>query len=241
MFPEIFLAVVCPMANEQETAASFVRDVIIQCRFSGFKKIVFFAVLDHASTDGTKSILEGLDFPELEIIWAPENRCVVDAYVTGYRAALESDCDWILEIDAGYSHRPEQIPRLLTEMARGNDAVFGSRFVTGGTMRDNSFKRRAISKVGSILSRVLLNAPMNDMTSGFQLFTRETLEMILRKGIFSRGPFFQTEMKAYCRRLQTVEVPITYRAGSHGIGQSAIADSIVGLLRLCRMRLRGTL
>ena len=77
------------------------------------------------------------------------------------------------------------------------------------------------------------------MTSGYQLFTRAALEAVLAKGIRSKGPFFQTEMKAYCRKLHCAEVPITYDAGSHPVGLRAIGESLVNLGRLFRRRLSG--
>ncbi len=79
------------------------------------------------------------------------------------------------------------------------------------------------------------------MTSGFEMFTRRALEEILRKGIRSRGPFFQTEIKAYCRNLRIAEVPIQYRAASHDVNNAALKDSFSNLWRLFRLRMHGRL
>jgi dolichol-phosphate mannosyltransferase len=79
------------------------------------------------------------------------------------------------------------------------------------------------------------------MTSGFQLFRREVLEQILEKGLYSRGPFFQTEMKAYCSRLNVTELPITYRAASHAIGSSQVIESFEQLRRLMNLKRTGSL
>src|SRR4051794_8180284 len=101
------------MANEAETATRFVDSVVANCGALGSRK--FLAIVDQASTDGTREILEthAATLPELAVIWAPENRSVVDAYVRGYREALQMEADWILEIDAGFSHQPSDIPSLL--------------------------------------------------------------------------------------------------------------------------------
>lgn len=230
VFNTIALGVVCPMANERETAVQFASEVLTVCSRYGFKSVRFFAVLDNVSTDGTRDLLSAhaAQDPRLEVVWAPENRCIVDAYVSGYRAALNGGSDWILEIDAGYSHQPSEIPRLFEKMTEGYDCVFGSRFCEGGDMSRNSLKRRWLSRGGTLLSNVLLHTKLQDMTSGFQLFSRAAIQGILDRGIRSRGPFFQTEMKAYCQKLRIAEVPITYSGANHSIGR---ARDNRGLLR----------
>ena len=242
-FAEIKLGVVCPMANEEANAARFVQEVLGECAPRGFKSVHFFAVLDRVSKDRTRELLEELktERPELEVVWSPENRSVVDAYVRGYREALNAGCDWILEIDAGFSHQPADIPQFFDKMMEGYDCVFGSRFCRGGAISDSSMKRRLISRGGSLLSNLLLGTKLKDMTSGFEMFTRHVLMEVIKKGIKSRGPFFQTEIKAYCRKLKIAEVPIQYRAASHTVGNQALKDSFSNLWRLFRLRLQGQL
>jgi dolichol-phosphate mannosyltransferase len=238
---DISLAIVCPMANEAETATRFVDSVLANCAALGNRK--FLAIVDQASTDDTREILEthAATVPELAVIWAPKNRGVVDAYIRGYREALQTDADWILEIDAGFSHQPSDIPCLLEKMRHGYDCVFGSRFCAGGSFVDRSFARYWVSFGGTLVTNLLLGTTLTDMTSGFQLFTREALEIILRRGIHSRGPFFQTEMKTHSRDLNLVEVPIQYRSPTHAVGSAALADAFVNLWRLFRARLAGSL
>jgi dolichol-phosphate mannosyltransferase len=233
------LAIVCPMANEGEGAVAFVDAVLAQCQH--VREKTFIAILDKATKDNTLDILRqhAERTPELKVVWAPENRGVVDAYVRGYREALALQPDWILEIDAGFSHQPEDIPALLSKMNEGYDCVFGSRFCPGGSIRDSSKKRYWLSWGGSALTNLLLGTKLHDMTSGFQLFTREALQAILDRGIQSRGPFFQTEMKTYARRMKVAEVPIQYRAASHNVGGNHIKDALKNLRRLFRLRLAG--
>jgi dolichol-phosphate mannosyltransferase len=242
-FSEIKLGIVSPMANEEASAVSFVRAVLDECAPRQFKSVTFFAILDKVSKDRTRELLNELktERPELEVVWAPENRSVVDAYVRGYREALNAGCDWILEIDAGFSHQPSDIPQFFDKMMEGYDCVFGSRFCEGGNISDSSAKREFISRGGTVLANLLLGTKLKDMTSGFEMFTREALTEVLRKGIRSRGPFFQTEIKAYCRNLRIAEIPIQYRAASHNVGNQAIKDSFSNLWRLFRLRLQGQL
>ena len=236
--PEIKLGIVCPMANERETAVRFVREVLGQCAPYGFASVTFFAVLDRVSRDGTLDLLRELEAEsrEVRVVWAPENRSVVDAYLRGYREALEAGCDWILEIDAGYSHQPADIPQFFDKMREGHDAVFGSRFCAGGRISESSFKRRVISRGGTVLTNLLLGTRLKDMTSGFELFSRAALEEVLAKGVHSRGHFFQTEIKAHCHGLRIAEVPIHYRAASNSVNNSVLKDAFNNLWRLYRAR-----
>lgn len=240
---EINLGIVCPMANEEESVVRFVREVLDVCAPLRFKSVRFFAVLDSVSRDRTRALLEELksERPEIEVVWSPENKSVVDAYVRGYREALNAACDWILEIDAGFSHQPSDIPQFFEKMSEGYDCVFGSRFCRGGAMKESSLKRKLISRGGTALANLLLGTKLKDMTSGFEMFTRDALSEILAKGLRSRGPFFQTEIKVYCRNLRIAEVPIQYRAASHNINNAALKDSFSNLWRLFRLRLQGQL
>lgn len=242
-FSEIHLGVVCPMASEEQTALPFVNAVLEQCHSRDFKKVTFFAILDRACKDNTLELLRehAKEQPQLRVVWAPENKGVVDAYVRGYREALAAGCDWILEIDAGFSHQPEDIPQFFDKMLEGYDCVFGSRFCRGGNISDSSFKRRLISRGGTVLANSLLGTKLKDMTSGFEMFSRRTLEGVLDRGIKSRGPFFQTEIKTYCRNLRITEVPIQYRAASHDVNNKALKDSFSNLWRLYRLRRQGQL
>jgi dolichol-phosphate mannosyltransferase len=235
-FSAISLGVVCPLANEESSAVQFVKEVLNQCAAFGFRKTTFFAVLDNASRDRTRELLEELQTTErrLQVVWAPENRCVVDAYVRGYREALQAGCDWILEIDAGFSHQPENIPPFFEKMSEGYDCVFGSRFCPGGRITDSSRAREFLSRAGTKITNALMGTELKDMTSGFELFSRAALERVLAKGIESHSHFFQTEIKIHCRDLKIVEVPIHYRAASNSVNRRVITDSLSNLWRMYR-------
>lgn len=233
---QIHLGIVCPMANEEETAVQFVRDVLQYCQ--DFPHVSFFAVLDCASRDRTLSLLQALARQDnrLNVVWAPENRCVVDAYLRGYREALTAHCDWILEIDAGYSHQPADLPRFFQMMARGYDCVFGTRFHQAGRFQDLSVLRYCLSRFGGLLSNLLLGMHLTDMTSGFELFSRAALQYVIHQGIHSNGHFFQTEIKFHCRHFAIAEVPITYRSPSPSVNLAVIKDALKNLWRLFRLR-----
>ena len=243
LYSTIKLGIVCPMANERKTAEPFVCDVLEKCRKFDFKSIRFFVILDNASKDGTIDIMHNLSqqVHELRVVFAQENQCVVDAYIRGYQEAINCACDWILEIDAGYSHQPSDIPKFFRTMIRDYDGVFGSRFCLNGKMTDCTKSRYITSLGGTIISNLLLGTKLSDMTSGFELFKREALQKILNKGILSRGPFFQTEIRAYAHQFRITEVPIHYREASRKIGNADLCDAFNNLWRLFRLRFSGDL
>ncbi len=231
------------MANELDSCRPFVAQILQACDAFHFQCVTLFAVLDHVSRDGTLQALQDLAprEPRLRIVWAPENRCVVDAYVRGYREALDAGSDWILEIDAGFSHDPADAPRFFETMAAGYDCVFGTRFSLGGGFRNAPLKRRMVSRYGSLLTNKLIGTQLTDMTSGYELFSRRALEMVLAKGIRSRAHFFQTEIKVFCRNLKLAEVPIVYSNPSPSLSNNALLEALRGLSYLFRQRLKGTL
>jgi dolichol-phosphate mannosyltransferase len=228
----VSLGIVCPMANERGCAVRFVEEVLAQTQ--GFSDVKLYVVLDRVSKDGTRDLLDDLaqSEPRLRVVWAPENRCVVDAYVRGYKEALAANHDYILEMDAGFSHQPKDMQRFFEAMEQGYDCVFGSRFMPGGQISKTPWSRRYLSRGGTILANLLLGTRLRDMTSGFELFSQPALRYILQCGINSRAHFFQTEIKFHAKRLRIVEVPIEYSAASPSVSSSSIKDAFKNLFRL---------
>jgi dolichol-phosphate mannosyltransferase len=237
----LHLGVVTPMANEANTAVEFVRQVLDNCRSVPHTSL--FVVIDKMSTDATRTVLEEYSArePRLRVVWAPENKCVVDAYVRGYREALTAGCDWILEMDAGFSHLPDQVPAFLACIQEGCDCAFGSRFAKSGAYMDGPWRRKFISRGGTYLSNLMLGTRLSDMTSGFELFSGEVLRLVLKKGIRSKAHFFQTEVRAYCHGVRICEVPILYRNPSLQVNRSVLFEALFQLARLTLLRFQGDL
>lgn len=217
------LAVVTPLANEARTIESFLDQVI--ARLGTHDKI--FCVLDTISKDGTRDKIDAYSRkePRVVLIWAPENRCVVDAYFRGYHAAYDAGAQYILEMDGGMSHLPVEIPRFLEKLEQGYDYVGGCRFMPGGSHR-GQLSRRLISWGGTVLANLLLGTTMRDMTSGFELFSRKAMALVLAQGVRSRAHFFQTEIKFMLRDSNWVEVPITYTNTSNGFGGASVTEAL---------------
>jgi len=169
-------ALVVPMANEEPDFVPFTAE--LKKSLSEIRSGKVYLVVDTVSKDNTRGLCEQLSKEDARFVtvWAPENKNVVDAYMRGYRESLRNNHDYIIEMDAGLSHDPAALSEFLKKLSEGYDCVFGSRFVKGGSMDDSPFKRRLLSKGGTILSNLLLGTKLKDMTSGYQGFTRPVVE-----------------------------------------------------------------
>jgi dolichol-phosphate mannosyltransferase len=217
------LGVVTPLANEEHTVDEFLTRTLAQL---GTSDLVF-CILDRASRDGTRGRVEarGREDQRVRLVWAPENRGVVDAYFRGYREALKAGCQWILEMDGGLSHLPEQIPRFVQAMESGVDFAPGCRFTKGGSY-SGRWSRYVLSKGGTLLTNFLIGTRMKDMTSGFECFARRALEFVVQTGVQSRGHFFQTEIRALLADWSWREVPIDYSCPSKSVSGGQVTESL---------------
>jgi dolichol-phosphate mannosyltransferase len=223
------LAVVVPLANEEKTVNDFLRRVVMHL---GPEDRVF-CVFDNVCKDRTLSIVKNFSEkePRVEIVWAPENRCVVDAYFRGFEAAYEAGTQWILEMDGGLSHQPEEIPQFLKYLDDSYDFIVGCRFIPGGSHTGSKW-RSFVSWAGGLLSNVMLGTTMRDMTSGFEMFSRKAMAFVLAKGVRSRANFFQTEIKYMLRNWNWIELPITYISTKGNVPKDSIRESIVVLWQI---------
>ncbi len=232
-------AAIIPMANEEEDFEEFVGLLTATLDTVGFGKVYF--VLDNVSNDGTLDMVKALQAkdPRFELIWAPENRSVVDAYLKGYQVAYDKGHELIIEMDAGLSHDPRALPMFLRVLNEGNECAFGSRFINGGSMGDSPFKRRSLSKFGTILANMLLGTKLKDMTSGYQGFHRDVIRDLLQYKLKSKGHFYQTEIRYLLRKHRIFEVPIHYKAPSPRVSSSSIKNAYKTLFEYFFMRIRG--
>ena len=196
-------------------------------------------IIDNASKDKTLELIQQLSSrdPRYVTVWAPENRNVVDAYIRGLRVAYEAGHDIIIEMDGGLSHDPRAIPMFLRVLNEGNECAFGSRFINGGSMGDSPFKRRLLSKTGTILANLLLGTKLKDMTSGYQGFHRDVVAKIIAHEFKSKAHFYQTELRYLLRKKRIVEVPIHYQAPSPRVSSKAIKNAYKTLLYYFFLRL----
>lgn len=230
-------AIVIPLANEEKDFKPFIEMLNFVIDELNPGNIYF--IIDNASKDKTLELSQQLSSrdPRYVTVWAPENRNVVDAYIRGLRVAYEAGHDIIIEMDGGLSHDPRAIPMFLRVLNEGNECAFGSRFINGGSMGDSPFKRRLLSKTGTILANLLLGTKLKDMTSGYQGFHRDVVAKIIAHEFKSKAHFYQTELRYLLRKKRIVEVPIHYQAPSPRVSSKAIKNAYKTLLYYFFLRL----
>ncbi|MDA9604252.1 glycosyltransferase family 2 protein [Candidatus Pelagibacter sp.] len=224
------IAIFTPMANEEKYAKNFILELLTYKKY--FKNFKIFIIIDKVSKDNTFNIVKNLakKNKSLKLIWAPKNRSVVDAYTQGYKNCLKTNYKWILEIDAGGSHKPKNITNFLKYMNNEYECIFGSRFCNGGKMLNSNFTRFFFSKCGSLLSKIFFSMKISDTTSGYQMFQRKIVSKIIKNGLLSRDRFFQTEIKIYTRAKKIKEVPIQYICKTHSVSFYSVLESIYLLI-----------
>lgn len=170
-------------------------------------------VVDDNSPDGTGEIADGLarGEPRVSIIHRERKGGLATAYLAGFRYALARQYEYIVQMDADFSHRVEDLGSLIAA-AEAADVVIGSRSVEGGQAVARSPLRRLVSRFGSLYARALLGIPVWDCTGGFKCFSRRALLCVDLGAVRSRGYAFQVEVNHMCHRagLRLVEVPIVF-------------------------------
>jgi dolichol-phosphate mannosyltransferase len=229
-------AVVClPTYNERENLEAMLRAL--------GDKDLHVLVVDDNSPDGTGELADKLaeELDYVSVLHRPGKEGLGPAYLAGFRRALTEGAELVLEMDCDFSHNPADVPRLVAAAADA-DLVLGSRYVEGGGVRNWGLLRRIISAGGSWYARVLLGAPVHDLTGGFKCYRRAVLEAIDLDAIHSKGYAFQIETtyRALRAGFRVVEVPITFvdrEAGGSKMSKAIVAEAIwkVPLLRLAAL------
>jgi len=185
-------------------------------------------VVDDNSPDGTGKLVSEISKknPEVHLLSRPGKQGLGKAYVAGLSWGLQNGYDFMFEMDADFSHRPEDLLKLLSRRSEG-DFVVGSRYVPGGQTKNWGILRKIISRGGSLYSQIILGYPLQDWTGGFNGWSRAVLERIKLDTVKSNGYSFQIELKyrALKNGFKGVEVPILFE--DRRVGQSKMSFKIV--------------
>jgi dolichol-phosphate mannosyltransferase len=175
--------------------------------------------VDDNSPDGTGELLDKMhDMDQrIHVLHKPEKAGLGRAYIAGFKWALERDYEFIFEMDADFSHDPNELPNFL-KAAKSADLVLGSRYVNGIRITNWPMRRLILSKSASMYVRLLTGMPVTDPTGGFKCYRRQVLQEIDLDSIQSNGYSFQVEMSHNTWELgfRIKEIPITFvdrRAG----------------------------
>jgi dolichol-phosphate mannosyltransferase len=224
--------VIVPTYNESENLLPLVAAIL------GRHPSIDLLIVDDNSPDHTGAMADELATTNhrVRVVHRPRKMGLGTAYALGFRDALERGYDYIVEMDADFSHQPDDLPRLL-DAARSADVVIGSRNVPGGQVIGWSPLRHVISRGGSLFARLMLNLPMHDCTSGFKCFTHSALSHLDLDALRSNGYAFQVEVNAACASagLQFAEVPIIFpdrRRGTSKMSARIVLEATLVVLQL---------
>ncbi|MFM7320766.1 MAG: polyprenol monophosphomannose synthase [Armatimonadota bacterium] len=197
-------------------------------------------VVDDNSPDGTGVLVQSCQERDaaIHLLERTAKDGLGRAYVTGFAWGLARGYDRIVQMDADFSHAPEDVVRLLAASDNA-DLVLGSRYVPGGGTRNWGAGRRFLSKGGSWYARTLLGLPIRDLTGGFKCWRREALVAIELEGVRSNGYSFQIEMtwRAVRRDLRVAEVPIVFTDRVDGVSKMSKRIVLEAMTMVWRLRM----
>jgi len=226
--------VLIPTYNEKENIASIIDAVL------SFEAGYHVLVIDDGSPDGTADIVREIMQKHSASVFL-ECRAgklgLGTAYIHGFKWALANGYDYIIEMDADFSHNPNDLDRLSAACDAGADVAVGSRYVKGGTTENWPLDRKIYSQGGSAYTRIITGMPVKDPTAGFVCYKRKVLETINLDHIKFIGYAFQIEMKFASWRLgfKIKEVPILFidrKIGVSKMSKGIIKEAIKGVLNM---------
>jgi dolichol-phosphate mannosyltransferase len=227
--------VIIPTYNEKDNIEAIIRYVF------SMQKNYHILVVDDSSPDGTIDIVIKLqaEYPEQLFLEIRKGKLGLGtAYIHGFKWALSREYEYIFEMDADFSHNPEDLERLYAACKNdGADLAIGSRYVTGGNVKNWPWDRIMISKGGALYTKVITRMPIKDPTAGFICYSRKVLNAINLDEISFVGYAFQIEMKfvAWKSGFSIKEVPITFidrRFGVSKMNKGIIKEGIGGVLMI---------
>jgi dolichol-phosphate mannosyltransferase len=196
-------------------------------------------VVDDASPDGTGEIADRLaaERPEVEVLHREGKQGLGPAYLAGFDYALMRGAEYVIVMDADFSHDPDHLPALIAA-AQDNDLVLGSRYVPGGRIENWPRLRRVLSRSGSLYARLMLGVKVRDLTSGFRCVRRRVLETVEPSTLRSQGYVFNIELtyRTLLAGLRVAEVPICFRDREQGESKMSLPIAMEALMLVPRLR-----
>jgi dolichol-phosphate mannosyltransferase len=227
--------VIIPTYNEKENIERIIRFVF------SLSKTFHILIVEDSSPDGTASIVKNLikEFPNQLFIEERKGKLGLGtAYIHGFKWALKRDYEFIFEMDADFSHNPEDLLRLYKSCREdGSDAAIGSRYITGVNVVNWPMGRVLMSYYASAYVRLVTGLSIRDTTAGFMCYSRKVLKTIDLDNVRLVGYGFQIEMKYSVVKLhfKIVEVPIIFTdrtLGESKMNKSIFREAIFGVLAL---------
>ena len=226
--------VVIPTYNEKENIEKIIRKVM---SLPGGYHV---KIVDDGSPDGTAQIVKSLQQEFEGRIFMSERtgkQGLGTAYILGFKWALAQDYQYIFEMDADFSHNPDDLERLYNACVQGADMSVGSRYIKGGSVKNWPFNRIFISYGASVYTRLITWMPVKDCTAGFVCYTNKVLKTIRLDEVKFVGYAFQIEMKyrAWKAGFKIKEVPIVFVDRTEGVSKMSkgiIQEAVLGVWKM---------
>lgn len=226
--------IIIPTYNEKENIEKIIRAVF------SLSKTFHLLIIDDGSPDGTAAIVKKLQGEFTGKLFIEERKGKLGlgtAYIHGFRWALNHDYEYIFEMDADFSHNPNDLIKLYNACAEGADVAIGSRYVTGVNVVNWPMKRVLMSYFASVYVRFITGMNVCDTTAGFKCYRREVLETIDFDKIKFVGYAFQIEMKFTATKhgFKVVEVPIIFINREQGVSKMSaniFREAIAGVVQI---------
>jgi dolichol-phosphate mannosyltransferase len=232
--------VIIPTYNEKENIEKIIRTVF------SLENNFHILIVDDGSPDGTGVIVKKLqnEFPEsLHILERTEKSGLGSAYIAGFSWSIDNEYDYIFEMDADFSHNPNDLPRLYEACRKGADVAIGSRYCKGVSVINWPIGRVVMSYYASTYVRKVLGMNIFDTTAGFKCYKRKVLETIDFNRIKMRGYGFQIEMKYNAFKLGFIieEVPIIFvdrTEGTSKMSSGIFGEAFWGVIKMRFRKIR---
>ena len=227
--------VIIPTYNERENIENIIRAVF------GLDKVFHILIIEDGSPDGTAAIVKKLqeEYPDrLFMVERKGKLGLGTAYIAGFKWALAHNYQYIFEMDADFSHNPQDLPRLYKACAEdGSDVAIGSRYISGVNVVNWPMGRVLMSYFASKYVRFITGIPIHDTTAGFKCYRRRVLETIDLDNIQFKGYAFQIGMKftAYKCGFKITEVPVIFinrELGTSKMNGSIFGEAAFGVIKL---------
>jgi len=226
--------VIIPTYNEKENIRAIIEAVM------NLDKGYHVLVVEDNSPDGTALIVKEMMktyTDSLHILERPGKQGLGTAYIAGFKWAIENKYEYIFEMDADFSHNPEDLVRLRQAIIDGADLAIGSRYVTGVNVVNWPMGRVLMSYYASAYVRFITGMKVRDTTAGFKCYRRKVLETIDFDKIRFKGYAFQIEMKftAWKHGFKIVEVPIIFTDRTQGTSKMSggiFSEAVMGVIKL---------
>lgn len=234
MTSDKIITIVIPTFNEKDNIERLVKS--IQTNSNQNDKIV---VVDDNSPDGTAKIVEKLTKKQKNIyLVRRQNKSGRGSAVfTGFKFAQKFKPSFYIEMDADFSHKPGDIPRLTKAIKKGADVVIGSRYLQDSQIINLSLRRKIFSKLANIYAKLILKVPISDYTNGFRIYKKDAVNFLLSQKLVSSGYILlsETAFKLKEAGFTFAEIPVVFvnrKRGASNLNFGEIKNAFLGVWQI---------